>query len=427
MTDKEFESKVKGLYLNNDNSSLPPRMILFVLKELVELPEVKGSKRIRRTVRRAIALWERADKGKEVPEEKWSEAEHEAWVAADLAWFEGRQKKITEPPAAYAAWAVIYSVKDKNWYSGEVSGAVPAARALELSKGGAPREKTFERYLTAFAEIWEKGNLTPAPKPNRDKINAKRSIIGENLDDWIASLKEVKEIFESAGIRYWCDLGTALGAVREGKLIGWDNDVDFFATIDEVPKMLALIPKFHAMGYRVDVSDSEVYLNIPGKVRTGLSFYQVSDGKIWAQWYKKLPKFNFIMKYLSRIAERIIYVEYDRGLPRAEEKLYRAVPKPLRFPLRKFLFGICHLFGERDYAMVFPRRMVNDGLADVTLYGIPFKVPNPPEEFVERIYGSDWRIPNKMWNLSRHYAIDFDFFREHCTRANYFLFDPRKK
>jgi len=39
-------------------------------------------------------------------------------------------------------------------------------------------------------------------------------------------LKQVIEVFENHKITYWLDGGTLLGAVRDGKFIDWDNDID---------------------------------------------------------------------------------------------------------------------------------------------------------------------------------------------------------
>ena len=44
------------------------------------------------------------------------------------------------------------------------------------------------------------------------------------------SLRTLTDIFEDIGVKYWMETGNLLGAVRDGKLIPWDFDVD----IDDV-------------------------------------------------------------------------------------------------------------------------------------------------------------------------------------------------
>jgi len=42
----------------------------------------------------------------------------------------------------------------------------------------------------------------------------------------IEALRQVKEVFDNYDVEYWLDCGTLLGAVRNGKIIPWDNDID---------------------------------------------------------------------------------------------------------------------------------------------------------------------------------------------------------
>jgi phosphorylcholine metabolism protein LicD len=48
----------------------------------------------------------------------------------------------------------------------------------------------------------------------------------------VKNLKEVKEIFDRAGVKYWLDSGTLLGAMRDGKIIEWGHDIDLGAMED---------------------------------------------------------------------------------------------------------------------------------------------------------------------------------------------------
>ncbi|XP_062915992.1 fukutin-related protein [Mobula hypostoma] len=48
--------------------------------------------------------------------------------------------------------------------------------------------------------------------------------------------KHVIKILESAGVRYWMEGGTLLGAVRQQDIIPWDYDVDFGMYLEDVEK-----------------------------------------------------------------------------------------------------------------------------------------------------------------------------------------------
>lgn len=63
-------------------------------------------------------------------------------------------------------------------------------------------------------------------------------------------MKDVHDVFEVAGVPYWADGGTLLGAIRHKGLIPWDDDLDIQISKDDYPlfegKALPLLKK---LGY----------------------------------------------------------------------------------------------------------------------------------------------------------------------------------
>lgn len=59
-----------------------------------------------------------------------------------------------------------------------------------------------------------------------------REVAGQNLLD-------IKEVFDSAGIRFWMWFGTFLGIYRKGALIPWDGDTDLIIYVDSLPALVA--------------------------------------------------------------------------------------------------------------------------------------------------------------------------------------------
>ncbi len=56
-------------------------------------------------------------------------------------------------------------------------------------------------------------------------------------------LKVFDAVCAEAGLRYWLDGGTLLGAVRHGGFIPWDDDVDVKMPIDDYRRFLSLAPE----------------------------------------------------------------------------------------------------------------------------------------------------------------------------------------
>lgn len=78
-----------------------------------------------------------------------------------------------------------------------------------------------------------------------------------------ALMEKVDQIFTKHGIRYWGDGGTLLGAVRNGGLIPWDDDLDICILEQDEKTLLSL---------NRDLAEANLGLNIHWK-----EFYQIYD------------------------------------------------------------------------------------------------------------------------------------------------------
>ncbi|HCR42001.1 TPA: hypothetical protein DIV45_01385 [Patescibacteria group bacterium] len=240
---------------------------------------------------------------------------------------------------------------------------------------------------------------------------------------WSADLSRLRDILDVAGVKYWLDMGTLLGAIREGRFIGWDDDIDLSFPITDAPKVLALVDQFFALGYRVDVTDSSLYLSGLGKPKVGLAFYRERGDHVWISFLIKYPRFDRILRHVRRVANKIIYQPWQRGLPKLEQNFYTWSPVFLRQSIRQFGFWIETVLGERNYALVVPRRLV-DNLTTIKFYGLNFNVPHPVEEYLALMYGEDWRIPNSNWHWEDTKAINYQFV-PFTRRADYNLFNAQ--
>ena len=91
-----------------------------------------------------------------------------------------------------------------------------------------------------------------------------------NEEEAIRCLRDAKEILDEAGVRYWLDQGTLLGAVRDKQIIPWDDDIDFSVMADERTKILEQIPRFVEKGFHVVATDFNIAINrneIPLNIR----------------------------------------------------------------------------------------------------------------------------------------------------------------
>jgi hypothetical protein len=137
------------------------------------------------------------------------------------------------------------------------------------------------------------------------------------------------------GIPHWLDYGPLLGAVREGRLIPWDYDVDFGVMLTDRGRIAGLRAEIEQAGHWLDMGDDHMWRVV-----------------------------------LSR----------DNGLHADLFPWHRED-------------GLLKLSGPFAGAGAFPPEWL-ERLAPVRLLGHEHRAPAPFEEFLERYrYGADWRTP----------------------------------
>ncbi len=70
----------------------------------------------------------------------------------------------------------------------------------------------------------------------------------------IDMLKFVDGFLKKHDIKYWLAYGTLLGAVRDGKMIPWDEDIDLGIEIDDAREVLKHLPELYEAGYSFAIS-----------------------------------------------------------------------------------------------------------------------------------------------------------------------------
>ncbi len=216
---------------------------------------------------------------------------------------------------------------------------------------------------------------------------------------WVEVLKEIKHILDDAGVKWWLEWGTLLGAVRDGKFIPWDTDIDLGMMCAEGCKVIARIEEFEKKGFKVDVTDTRFCISCD-YVTVNVTLYRTKGDLAYDVYEKKAPKFKRIMGYFSMVAERIIYKKYlvkRKNQLRTEKIVFTLIPGFASGAIRKFLFGIYEKFGAEYCAFVVPK-FYYETLDSISFYGMTFNVPSHVHEYLSLWYGEGWREPDQNWS-----------------------------
>ncbi len=179
--------------------------------------------------------------------------------------------------------------------------------------------------------------MKPLSASEEETLNrAIASVAPMDIDSASKVLKEMKQVLDDTGVRFFLRQGTCLGAIRDKALIPWDDDLDLGSVIGfdglTEDKVETVAATFREKGYIVKLSRQD----------HGLMTVLVKDS-IRIEWF------------CFRVFGDIVYQ-------------YPAVRTPLR------------LFTD---------------LEEIEFLGEKFHVPSPPEEYLRLKYGEEWKTPKK--------------------------------
>ena len=67
----------------------------------------------------------------------------------------------------------------------------------------------------------------------------------------LEDLIEIKKVFDKYNIEFWLDCGVLLGAVREGRFIPWDRDIDLEVRERDIKKIVSVSKEFQKKGFKI--------------------------------------------------------------------------------------------------------------------------------------------------------------------------------
>ncbi len=230
----------------------------------------------------------------------------------------------------------------------------------------------------------------------------------ENEAILIALLAQVKGVLDRHNITFWLDCGTLLGAVRNGKFIEWETDIDLGTWGNYVPKKKkrSVCEDLRKRGYSVNIYDT--FLNISQKnVCADLKFYTLNGNK--AMETKLHPK-NLAGSFL-RFFSHALLTPYKADIVLKETFIRnfilntacissRIIPSFVGKPVGKLMSRVYEGFLSNVATEILPAAYFFNPSAMV-FYEMEVSIPSDFENYLEYRYGKDWRVPRKEWIAAR--------------------------
>lgn len=230
-----------------------------------------------------------------------------------------------------------------------------------------------------------------------------------NEESAVRSLREVKEIVDRCGIRYWLDYGSLLGAVRDGRIIEWDTDVDLGTTADSWEKLISIIPELREKGFLLlhdnfSIYDTDFRHRIFSIAKPGhwIDFHIYQPHGEYALWpvpHVTSPLWKFLRVrsvYMSTLARGPAWCNWKLLVP---VTLFSLLPPKLRKSLTTVTRRIYCRASSGILQWLVPRQYFEQ-LGTIEFYGMTFNIPSPVEDYLRYVYGDDWKIPKKKMTES---------------------------
>jgi LPS biosynthesis protein len=159
-------------------------------------------------------------------------------------------------------------------------------------------------------------------------VGSARDAVGYLRQRQKASLLILKEFIKAcnaAGIDYWLDFGSLLGAKRHGKFIPWDDDVDVAIIYQDMPKLEAIAESVFPEGFEFIPSNEIARLKYNG-VTVDIFPYSDNGDRIKARYHSvNFPHCN------RSIPKEIVFPVVTMQFDGVEAKVPRETDTYLRF------------------------------------------------------------------------------------------------
>jgi len=234
------------------------------------------------------------------------------------------------------------------------------------------------------------------------------------------NFKDVKRVLDQAGIEFWLDYGSLLGAVREGGKIEWDTDLDLSIVEVHWKELLRAIPKLQELGFYGHTTNVPLCKRMFSRriwfqryrQRVDIMVYQRVKAEMFGfDWTRRGSQHILDTKYLSKIirgcyfllfSEKLFGATHPSQLDVRVSAIYKCFGSLMG--LVSLLFGngktlvwrLLTVFGTGFVIVRVPSHFF-EKLSTTSVFGLTCKTPSDVEEYLTYHYG-DWRTPKKQFN-----------------------------
>jgi len=238
----------------------------------------------------------------------------------------------------------------------------------------------------------------------------------------VETLRQLKEVFDKYGLEFWLDCGTLLGAIRDKRIIPWDHDIDLGILESESKKFFSTFEKLRQNGFNVRYTENDnsvaIFKDSKKKCFISISIYEIEGDKAvtsslvndkYYVYHKDGIKIRrshllsiFLVRYILWLLSAPKFIgDKPAIIPRflhiSLTKIFRFAPSIYRQKITGYIESIVIKFGFRHRKREVSLKYF-EKFSEIIFYGMKFKVPSKPEDYLAYKYGNNWKIPKRDYN-----------------------------
>lgn len=225
----------------------------------------------------------------------------------------------------------------------------------------------------------------------------------EYMADKLLAFKDLstfKKFCNKYDITFWLDDGTLLGAVRSGKFIPWEGDIDLGTTEDDIKKIYDNRKYLEDLGYRIFPKQQGYAIigkNLSSKI--DISSYKFKDDIAYQYDFERNIFGNFFDLFIFILSLYDGDYKYETTISREAIKIFVRMFSMIPESIRKKTINISDVLYDkigknRRIVLKTPKHHF-DTLLQIKFYSEFFYTPCDIENYLENLYGPDWRVPKR--------------------------------
>lgn len=253
-------------------------------------------------------------------------------------------------------------------------------------------------------------------------------------------MKYIDKLCQENKITYFIMGGTALGAVRHGGFIPWDDDLDIFMTPNQYVKFKAVFDKTSSEQFIIqEWRTTPNYLEYAKVRMNGTTFIEESfkDRKDLHQGIyvdimilHKVPDSKFIQKLVYYESKFVTLYALSQRNWKPKSRTQEIVLKSLRFMPCKMMAKICYkriykydgMTSGYKYCYWITPAKFRSGLFDASFFSDPVNIPfedtkllgsEKIKEYLAYRYGDYMKLPSEAAQKAAVHAMIFDINRDY--------------